>query len=172
MQLTHISIRRPLFMLMVISGLLVVGFVSWSKLGVDLFPAVDFPIVVVNTLYPGASPEAIDTLITQPVEDAVASMSDIDHIDSTTTEGSSLVIINFTDRAAKDSANEVERRINTIRGSLPPEVRAPMILKADPSALPIMQLTLTGTADPAGLQQVAEQKLQQRLQATSGVAQV
>jgi multidrug efflux pump subunit AcrB len=99
MQLTHISIRRPLFMLMVISGLLVVGFVSWSKLGVDLFPAVDFPIVVVNTLYPGASPEAIDTLITQPVEDAVASMSDIDHIDSTTTEGSSLVIINFTDRA-------------------------------------------------------------------------
>src|SRR3981081_4069126 len=107
MQLTPISIRRPLFMLMVISGLLVVGFVSWSKLGVDLVPALDVPIVVVNTLSPGASPEAVDTLIPQPIEDAVATMSDIDHIDSTTKEGMSVVIINFTDRAAKDSANEV-----------------------------------------------------------------
>src|ERR1700730_11515777 len=117
MQLTNISIRRPLFMLMVISGLLVVGFVSWSRLGVDLLPALDFPIVAVSTVYPGASPEAVDTLITQPVEDAVATMSDIDHIDSTTTEGMSFVVINFTDRAARDSANEVERRINATRGA-------------------------------------------------------
>src|SRR5438046_7375773 len=83
MSLTNIAIRRPLFMLMVIGALLVVGLVSWTKLGVDLLPALDFPIVVVSTPYPGASPEAVDTLVTQRVEDAVASINDLDYIHAT-----------------------------------------------------------------------------------------
>src|ERR671931_2757015 len=112
MWLTNTAIKRPLFMLMVIGALLVVGFVSWSKLGVDLLPALDFPFVVVTTSYPGASPESVDTLVTKRIEDAVAGLNDIDYIQSTSVEGMSTVVIAFTEKAAKDSAVDVERRVN------------------------------------------------------------
>src|SRR6478672_6168729 len=106
MWLTSIAIKRPLFMLMVIGAILVVGFVSWTKLGVDLLPALDFPIVVVTTAFPGASPDAVDTLVTKPIEDAVATVNDIDYIQASSVEGVSTVIIFFTDKAAKDSSND------------------------------------------------------------------
>ena len=91
MLLTTLSIKRPLFVLMVIGAVVVMGLVGWSKLGVDLFPALDFPIVSVTTVYPGAGPEAIDTLVTRKVEDAVAGLNDIDYISSSSTEGVSTV---------------------------------------------------------------------------------
>src|SRR5947209_968985 len=125
MQLTNIAIRRPLFMLMAIGALLVVGAVSWTKLGVDLLPALDFPIVVVSTPFPGASPEAVDTLVTKRVEDAVASINDIDYIQSTSVQGVSTVIIFFTDKPARDSSIDVERKVAAIRGRLPTDVKDP-----------------------------------------------
>src|SRR5215210_1435591 len=137
MGLTNVAIRRPLLMLMAIGALLIVGLVSWTRLGVDLLPALDFPIVVVTTAYPGASPEAVDTLVTKPVEDAIASINDIDYIQSSSVEGLSSVIIFFKDRAARDSSNEVERRVNAIRGTLPTDVSDPSVGKFDPNAQPI-----------------------------------
>src|SRR6266568_7170361 len=144
MSLTNLAIRRPLLMLMAIGALLVVGFVSWTKLGVDLLPALDFPIVVVTTVYPGASPDAVDTLVTKPVEDAVATINDIDYIQATSVEGVSSVIIFFTDRAPRDSSIDVERRVSAIRGVLPTDARDPAIAKYDPNAQPIMQLSISG----------------------------
>ncbi len=172
MWLTSIAIKRPLFMLMVIGALLVVGLVSWTKLGVDLLPALDFPIVVVSTPYPGASPDAVDTLVTKPVEDAVASINDIDYITSSSVEGVSSVIIFFTDKAAKDSSIDVERRVSAIRGRLPTDAKDPTIGKFDPNAQPILLLTLAGNRDLGALQRLAEDKLQKRLEGTDGVAQV
>src|SRR3984893_6813714 len=172
MSLTNIAIRRPLFMLMVIGALLVVGLVSWTKLGVDLLPALDFPIVVVSTPFPGASPEAVDTLVTKRVEDAVASINDIDYISSSSVQGSSSVIIFFTDKAAKDSSIDVERRVAAIRGQLPTDVKDPTIGKFDPNAQPILLLTVSGNRDLGALQRLAEDKIQKRLEGTSGVAQV
>src|SRR5438046_4272894 len=127
MGLTSIAIRRPLLMLMVIGALLVVGLVSWTKLGVDLLPALDFPIVVVSTAYPGASPDAVDTLVTKPIEDAVATINDIDYIQSSSVEGSSSVIIFFTDKAPRDSSIDVERRVSAIRRALPTHAKAPAL---------------------------------------------
>jgi HAE1 family hydrophobic/amphiphilic exporter-1 len=172
MQLTSIAIRRPLFMLMVIGALLIVGLVSWTRLGVDLLPALDFPIVVVTTSYPGASPEAVDTLVTKNVEDAVASVNDIDYIQSTSVEGLSTVIIVFTDKAAKDASIDVERRVSGVRGILPAEAKDPSVGKYDPNAQPILQLTVSGNRDLGALQRLGEDKLQKRLQGTNGVAQV
>src|ERR671937_2521008 len=172
MWLTNVAIRRPLFMLMVIGALLVVGLVSWTKLGVDLLPALDFPIVVVTTPYPGASPDAVDTLVTKPVEDAVASINDIDYIQSTSVEGNSTVIIFFTDKAPKDSSIDVERRVSAIRAALPADAKDPSIAKYDPNAQPILQLTISGNRDLGQLQRLAEDKIQKRLEATDGVAQV
>src|SRR5258708_2670127 len=172
MSLTNIAIRRPLFMLMVIGALLVVGLVSWTKLGVDLLPALDFPIVVVSTPYPGASPEAVDTLVTKRVEDAVASINDIDYIQSSSVQGVSTVIIFFTDKAARDSSIDVERKVAAIRGQLPTDVKDPTSGKFDPNAQPILLLSVSGNRDLGALQRLAEDKLQKRLEGTSGVAQV
>ncbi len=172
MQLTSIAIKRPLFMLMVIGALLVVGLVSWTKLGVDLLPALDFPIVVVTTQYPGASPDAVDTLVTKPVEDAVATIPDIDYIQSTSVEGVSSVVIFFTDKAARDSSIDVERRVSALRGQLPTDAKDPSVGKYDPNAQPILLLTMSGNRDLGALERLGEDKVQKRLQATDGVAQV
>ncbi|HEX8969907.1 MAG TPA: efflux RND transporter permease subunit, partial [Chloroflexota bacterium] len=172
MWLTGTAIRRPLLMLMVIGALLVVGLVSWTKLGVDLLPALDFPIVVVTTAYPGASPDAVDTLVTKPVEDAVASINDIDYIQSTSVEGVSSVVIFFTDKAAKDSSIDVERRVSAIRAQLPTDAKDPSVGKYDPNAQPILLLTVSGNRDLGALQRLGEDKLQKRLESTDGVAQV
>ena len=172
MGLTNVAIRRPLFMLMVIGALLVVGLVSWTKLGVDLLPALDFPIVVVTTPYPGASPDAVDTLVTKPVEDAVASINDIDYIQSSSVEGLSTVVIFFTDKAPRDSSIDVERRVSAVRGVLPTDAKDPTIAKYDPNAQPIVQLSISGNRDLGQLQRLAEDKIQKRLEATDGVAQV
>src|ERR1700730_4746162 len=172
MWLTNISIRRPLFMLMVIGALLVVGLVSWTKLGVDLLPALDFPIVVVNTVYPGASPEAVDTLITKRIEDAVVTINDIDYISSNSTEGVSTVVIFFKDNAPKDSSIDVERKVSGIRGLLPADAKDPSVGKYDPNAQPILELTVSGKRDLAALQRLAEDKIQKQLEGTNGVAQV
>src|SRR5438270_13827565 len=172
MWLTNTAIKRPLFMLMVIAALLVVGLVSWTKLGVDLLPALDFPIVVVTTTYPGASPDAVDTLVTKPIEDAVATINDIDYIQSSSVEGSSSVIIFFTDRAPKDSSIDVERRVSALRGSLPTDAKDPSVAKYDPNAQPILLLAMSGNRDLGALQRLGEGKTQKRLQGTDGVAQV
>jgi HAE1 family hydrophobic/amphiphilic exporter-1 len=172
MWLTSIAIKRPLFMLMVIGALLVVGLVSWTKLGVDLLPALDFPVVVVATSYPGASPDAVDTLITQPIEDAVATIPDIDYIQATSVEGVSSVVIFFTDKAAKDSSIDVERRVSALRGQLPTDAKDPSVGKYDPNAQPILLLSLSGNRDLGALERLAEDKLQKPLEATDGVAQV
>ena len=172
MWLTSTAIRRPLFMLMVICALLVVGLVSWTKLGVDLLPALDFPIVVVTTVYPGASPEAVDTLITRPVEDAVATIPDIDYIQSSSVEGVSSVIIFFTDKAAKDSSIDVERRVSALRAGLPTDAKDPSVGKFDPNAQPILLLTVSGNRDLGALQRLGEDKIEKRIEATDGVAQV
>jgi HAE1 family hydrophobic/amphiphilic exporter-1 len=172
MQLTRVAIQRPVFILMVIGALVIVGLVSWSRLGVDLMPTLDFPIVVVTTAYPGASADSVSTEVTRPLEDAVASVNDIDYIDSFSFENLSVVEIVFTDKAAKDSSIDVERAVSAIRGKLPSDAKDPSIGKYDVNAQPVLQLTLSGNQDLAALQRLAEDKLQKRLQATNGVGQV
>src|SRR5919202_435911 len=163
MQLTRIAILRPLFMLMVICALLVVGLVSWTKLGVDLLPALDFPIVVVSTAYPGASPEAVDTLVTKRVEDAVASINDIDYIQSSSTEGLSSVIIFFKDGAPKDSSVDVERRVSGNRdlGALQ-RLGEEKIQKRLEGTNGVAQVTLIGGLQREIQVQVDQQRLQSR----------
>lgn len=172
MWLTSIAIRRPLFILMVIGGLLVLGLVAWTKLGVDLFPALDTPIVTVTTIYPGAGPEAVDALVTKKVEDAVAGMNDVDYVQSSSYEGVSSVVIVFTEKAGKDTAVEVERRVNAVRSQLPADIKPPTIGKYDPLAQPVMLLSLSGNRDLGQLQRLAEDRVQKQLEATSGVGQV
>ena len=97
MGLTRLSLRRPLTMLMIIIALVVMGYRAYTFLKLDLMPEVDFPIVTVVTVFPGASPEDIEELVVKPIEDAVATISGIDQLVSTSNESVGTVIIQFTD---------------------------------------------------------------------------
>jgi hydrophobic/amphiphilic exporter-1 (mainly G- bacteria), HAE1 family len=180
MWLTSIAIRRPLIVLIAIGALIAFGLVSYTRLGVELLPALDAPIVTVTTPYPGAGPDAVDVLVTRKIEDAVASLNEIDTIQSTSSEGVSTVIVTFTERATKTIAQDVERRVNSVRSELPTDAKIPIVEKFDPNAQPIMQLSLgttrgssTGSEQVlAKLQRLAEDNLKKDLEAVSGVARV
>ncbi len=134
MGLTRVAIVRPVFMLMVISALVILGLVAFSRLNAELYPSLNIPAATVVTNYPGAAPDDVERLITRPIEDAVAGVPNVDTLVSTSTEGSSQVQITFSDTANPDvAATDVERRVSAIRGSLPIDATAPSVLKFDPS---------------------------------------
>ena len=172
MWLTSLSIKRPLIVLIGIGALIAFGVLAWTRLGVELLPAIDIPYVSVTTVYPGAGPDAVDTQVSSKIEDAVASLNDIDQISATSVDGLSTVSILFTEKASKTSDQDVERRVNAIRADLPTDAKAPIITKYDPKSTPIVGLTLGGDQPLTQLQQIAEDTLQKELEAVPGVARV
>jgi len=173
MGLTRLAIRRPLTMLMIILGLVVMGYRAFTLLQVDRFPQVDFPFVSIVTVFPGASPEDIEELVVQPIEDAVAGISGVDQIMSTASEGVGFVVVAFVEGTDGDQAAiEVERQVATVQGQLPKEAFDPSIIKADINAIPIMQVVLSGPQGQDVLFGVAEDDIKPRLQTIQGVASV
>ena len=136
MGITRFSINRPLTMLMIILGLVVMGYRSLNEMQVDRYPAVDFPFVSVVTVFPGAGPEDVEDLVVMPIEDAVAGISGIDQIMSVSQEGLGFVVVAFEEGISGDQAAiEVERQVATVRGNLPAEAFDPSVIKADIDAL-------------------------------------
>src|SRR5580700_3940640 len=133
--LASLCVRRPIFASVLILLIFVVGIAGYLKLGVDRFPNVDFPVVVVTTTQPGAAPEDIETEITDKVEEAVNTIGGIDELRSVTTEGVSQVIIQFAIEKNVDVASEeVRDRLNTILKDLPKDIDQPVVQKLDPDA--------------------------------------
>jgi HAE1 family hydrophobic/amphiphilic exporter-1 len=171
--LTSLAIGRPLFMLMAITAVLIFGAIGYARMGVDLFPAVNFPVVLVTVPYPGASPEVVESLVTKPVEDSVAGLADLDQIQSYSSEGLATITVQFKDSANADTAAiEVEKRVNAARASLPADVQAPTILKFDFNQQPIITLALSGDRSPEQLYRLADERLRNRLETQNGVGQV
>lgn len=173
MGLTRIAILRPLFIAMVVLGLVVLGGVSYTKLGVDLYPNVDFPVTSVVTAYPGAGPETVEQLVTKPIEDAVAGLNGIDHIQSYSSEGVSFVIVIFKQDVNGDSASiEVERKINGLRGALPQDAQSPSVVKADITSFPVMNIAMSGPVSASDLYKLANDIVAPRLSTVQGVSTV
>jgi hydrophobe/amphiphile efflux-1 (HAE1) family protein len=173
MFLADVSIRRPVFATMLSVGLMVLGIVGYRYLGMDLFPDVNFPVVVVSTPYPGAAPKEVESLVTRPVEDAVASITGVDKLRSYSREGVSTVVIEFTlETPIKDAAQDVRDRIGSVRGALPRDVLDPVITRVDPSAAPIMTYTFSGPQSPDELRRFADKFIKARLEQIDGVASV
>ncbi len=173
MWLTRASILRPLFIAMVISAIVVMGLVSYTRLGVDLFPAINFPVVSVFVAYPGASAESVETLVTKPIEDSLAGLNNLDFMQSISSEGQSIAVLIFTEKANPDSASiDVLHKINAIRSRLPKDTLTPNLVKADINALPILNISLSGNAPPAELFRLADEVVAARLKTVDGVAAV
>jgi HAE1 family hydrophobic/amphiphilic exporter-1 len=173
MALTRLAIVRPLAILMLILGIVLMGAVSYTRMRVDRFPAISFPAVFVSIPYPGASPSDVEDLVVKPAENAVAGLAGVNTISSTSSEGSGSINIQFVDDAdVNQAAIDVERRIAAIRGRLPDDVGDPTIVKADASAQPIMNIALSGPQSLEDLFQLANDTILPKLQSADGVADV
>ncbi len=173
MGLTKLSVNRPLTMLMIILALAVLGWRGFTLMQVDRFPPVDFPIVSVVVAYPGASPQDVEEQVIKPIEDAVAGIPGVDHIQSVSNESIGYVIVQFLEEVDGDQAAiDVERQVATIKGSLPDDAKEPSVLKADFNAIPIMNIILSGSQSQDALFKLAEDTVKPSLQAINGVASV
>src|SRR6516162_8924362 len=141
--LAALCVRRPIFASVLILVVCVVGIAGYLQLGVDRFPNVDFPVVVVTTRLPGAAPEDVETEITDKVEEAINTISGIDELRSTSTEGVSQVFVTFVlEKDVDVAAQEVRDHINTVITDLPEGIDQPIVSKVDPDAAPILYIAI------------------------------
>src|SRR5512142_520415 len=171
--LAQLCVRRPVFATMLVLSLVVVGVFSYFSLGVDLFPKVDIPTVAVVIANPGASPEEIETEISKKVEDAVNTISMVDEVRSTSSEGQSLVIITFELAKNGDvAAQEVQNKVNLIVPDLPETAKQPVVQKFDPDATPIVQIAVSAPRSLRDGTLIADKQIKQKLENIKGVGEI
>ena len=171
--LAAISVKRPVFATVIILTLTVIGAFSFGRLGLDRFPKVDFPTVVVTTRLPGAAPEEVETEITDKIEEAVNTISGIDELRSTSSEGVSQVIIAFLlEKNADIAAQEVRDRVNRVLPLLPKTIDQPTVEKFDPDSAPVLTLAVSANKPIRDITEYADKTLRRQLENVNGVGQV
>jgi len=172
--LAALCVKRPIFASVLILVLCVIGLAGYAQLGVDRFPNIDFPVVVVTTTQPGAAPEDIETEITDKVEEAVNTISGIDELRSITTEGASQVVVTFViEKDVNIAAQEVRDRINTVIPQLPKDIDLPIVQKLDPDAAPILYYALrSDNHSVRETTELADKRVRRSLESIDGVGQV
>ncbi|HXT30077.1 MAG TPA: efflux RND transporter permease subunit, partial [Vicinamibacterales bacterium] len=171
--LAAISVKRPVFASVLILALTVIGAFSFTRLGLDRFPKVDFPTVVVTTRLPGAAPEEVETEISDKIEEAVNTISGIDELRSTSSEGVSTVIIAFLlEKDGDIAAQEVRDRVNRVLPLLPKNIQQPTVEKFDPDSAPVMTLAVSADKPIRDITEYADKTLRRQLESVNGVGQV
>lgn len=172
-KLAEICVRRPVFATMLILSLTVVGLFSYKSLGVDLFPKIDLPTITVTVVNPGASPQEIETEITDKVEGAVNTISGIDELRSTSVEGVSQVFITFLlEKNPDTAAQEVRNKIELIANDLPVTAEQPIVQKLDTDAAPVVRIAVSASRSLREVTDVADKKIKQQIESINGVGQV
>ncbi|MFP5246373.1 MAG: efflux RND transporter permease subunit, partial [Thermoanaerobaculia bacterium] len=172
-KLAEICVRRPVFATVIILALVVIGAFSYLKLGVDRFPNVEFPFVIVTTVLPGAAPEEIETELTDKIEEAVNTISGIDELTSFSSENVSVVMIAFDLEKDRDVATqEVRDKVSTILADLPTDAEPPIVQNFDPGAIPVVTIAVSGPGSQRDISEYVDKDLRRRLETVSGVGQV
>lgn len=173
MFLTRISVTHPVFATMMMVALLVMGAFSLQRLGLDQYPNVDVPVVVVVTSYPGATPETVETEVTRPVEDALNAIGGLDEVTSTSYEGRSVVVAKFKlEVQSSAAAQEVRDKIAAIEANFPKDAQKPVISRFDPAAEPVLSVAISSTSlDVPALTTLADQRVVRQLTTVAGVGQ-
>lgn len=173
MKISEISIRQPVFSTMVVAAMVVFGLVAYSRIGVDLFPSVDFPIVTVSVFYEGSDPETMETDVTEPIEEAVNTISGIKSLRSESVTGLSMTFVEFElGRNIDIAAQDVRDKVAAIRADLPKGIDPPVVEKFDPDSAPIMSITLAGTDSIRELTQYADNVIKPQIEGVDGVGAV
>jgi len=179
MWFTKVSLKNPVFATMMMVALVVMGLFAFQRLKVDQFPNIDFPVVVVSTEYPGASPEIVESEVSKKIEEAVNSIAGINALTSRSYEGQSVVVIEFQlHMNGRKATEDVREKVAAVRPSLRTEVKEPKVLRFDPSSRAIWSLAVlpdTGVGKPLSPVEItswSEQVLKKRLENVRGVGAV
>ena len=172
-KLAEICVRRPVFATVIILSLVVIGGFSYFKLGVDRFPNVEFPFIIVSTVLPGAAPEEIETEITDKIEEAINTISGIDELTSFSSENVSVVMVSFNLEKNRDvAAQEVRDKVSTILAELPKDADPPIVQTFDPGAIPVVTIAVSGPGSTRDISEYVDKNLRRRLETVYGVGQV
>src|ERR1044072_5134829 len=172
-KLAEICVRRPVFATMLILSLTVVGVFSFRSLGVDLFPKIDLPTITVTVINPGASPQEIETEISDKVEGAVNTISGIDELRSTSVEGVSQVFISFVlEKNADVAAQEVRNKVELIVNDLPETAETPIVQKLDTHATPGLRIAVSAPRSLREVTDIADKQIKRQIEPISGVGNV
>lgn len=173
MLLSNASLRRPVAMSCLIIALTLLGLNAYRKMGVELMPTMDVPYITATTIYPGASPEQIETDVAKRIEDQVVTIDGLKHVSSACMENVCQTLLEFEMGVDVDiAATDVSEKLGLIRAEFPQDVEDPKILKFDINAKPIINLALTGDVPLDELYDFADNTLRDRITVISGVANV
>jgi HAE1 family hydrophobic/amphiphilic exporter-1 len=174
MFLSNLSIKQPVFATMMMAALAVLGIASYRQLNVDQFPDVEVPVVTITTVYPGASPETVEREVTKKIEETINTVEGIRHVESSSQEGvSNIVVIFHLEVSAQTASEDVRGKIAGLRGELPRDIEEPIVQRIDFGALPIVSLTVDAPAlGPQAATDVAEKLVKRRLENVRGVGSV
>lgn len=173
MRITDISIKRPVTTITIMAALLVFGYIAFSRMGVDLYPEVQFPVVTVTTTLPGASPDVMDQEVTNTLEEQINTISGIKNISSQSYDGLSTIAVQFVlSKNADVAAEEVRAKVNLARQNLPNNINPPIVQKLDIASSPILWISVSGKVPYLKLSQYADKTLKQQLQTVSGVGNI
>ncbi|MFT3881965.1 MAG: efflux RND transporter permease subunit [Gemmatales bacterium] len=170
MSLSDLSIRNPVFAVMLAAAMIVFGWLGYREMGVSQFPEIDFPVISITITREAASPDIMDGDVTSFVEEAVAGVEGVDYVMSRSLEGTSLVTIFFRlDRSIDVAMQDVSNAISAARRKLPQDIDPPVIAKVNPNDLPIMWLALSGPVPLHVISDFAEKGFKERLATIHGV---
>lgn len=171
--LAELCVKRPVFATVLSLVILVVGGVFYKQLGVDQFPKIDFPVILVTTVMPGSSPEDMERDVSEPIEEAVNTLSGVDELRSMSSEGISSVIIQFVlEKNVDVAAQEVQQKINLALPTLPKGIDPPIVMKFDPDAAPILYIAVRAPEkNVAEITDLADRIVKRRLETVNGVGQ-
>lgn len=173
MSIPRIAIHRPVTMFMLSAVVILLGWMAFLRLPVDLMPDVSFPSLTVRVSYAGVGPLEMEELVTRPLEQAMSAVAGLERLESTSSEGSSRVTLNFawgTD--LNEAADDVRNRLDRVRGRLPEEADPPVMFKFDANTFPIMSVGVEGEFDSVRLREIGEHDLSPRMERVPGVASV
>ncbi|MBQ6224221.1 MAG: efflux RND transporter permease subunit, partial [Campylobacter sp.] len=170
---TAFFIHRPVFTIMLSLALIVVGLMSYSNMGVSLYPSMDIPVAMVQTILPGASPEEIETSVTKYVEEAVNQIEGVDEVSSYSMEGVSLVVVKFVmEKDASIGAQEVRDKVDQVKKDFPEGTQPSIVLKIDMDSIAVLNVVVSGDRDIIELTEIAKKKVKEGIENTSGVGSV
>lgn len=170
MNLANLSIKRPVFITCIVTVILVVGWLSLKKLPVDLFPNVTFPIVTVTTVYPGAGPEEVETLVSKVYEEELSNVPGLKKLSSNNLENVSVIIAEFNLKTdVKYAEQQVRDKVTAARKKLPDEIDEPVIRRIDPADQPIMTIAVQSDLPDGELYQLVDKKIKPQFEQVNQV---
>jgi HAE1 family hydrophobic/amphiphilic exporter-1 len=174
MFLSDLSIKQPVFATMMMLALAVLGLASYRQLNVDMFPDIDFPVITVTTVYQGAAPESVERDVTKKIEEAINTVEGIKHVESTSQEGLSNIVVLFDIEVSTQVASQdIRGKVAAIRGELPRDIEEPIVQRIDPQAIPIVSVSVNAPGlSPAAATDLADKLVKRRLETVAGVGSV